>query len=112
MLHLHYSSRLPYPRRKPSHKRPRGLDGEEHACFLLQLISYANVMFPLKVCKKGMLPLTTISAELKGFSQITFFMWCWCALHLLSPGKMSVNQHCIDSAYIQFAGTSKSQGLR
>lgn len=58
-------------------------------------------MFPLKVCRKGMLPLTIVSAELKGFAQITFFMRCWCALHLLSSGKMSVNQPCTDPASLQ-----------
>lgn len=67
--------------------------------------------FHWKFAEREMLPLTTISAELKGFLQIAFFMQCWCALQLLSPGKMSVNQPCMDSAYIQLAGTSKSQGL-
>lgn len=67
--------------------------------------------FHWKFAEREMLPLTTISAELKGFLQIAFFMQCWCALQLLSPGKMSVNQPCMDSASIQFAGASKSQGL-
>lgn len=67
--------------------------------------------FHWKFAEREMLPLTTISAELKGFLQIAFFMQCWCALQLLSPGKKSVNQARMDSASIQPAGTSKSQGL-